>query len=52
MDSDIAAAAGCNLTTQTPEVAQWIIGLRDPEQRLVIGAYAYLNGPLFVKVCA
>jgi hypothetical protein len=48
-DEDVANAAGCNLLKQTPEVRNWLLSLM-PEKQLVLGAYCYLDGPLFVKV--
>ena len=48
-DDELAKIAGCNLLTKTPEVRNWLLDLH-PEKRLVCGAYAYLDGPLFVKV--
>jgi hypothetical protein len=44
-DAALAAAAGANLLTQTPEILDWLKGvfLKEP---LVVGAYAYLDGEL------
>jgi hypothetical protein len=48
-ESKYAELAGCNLLNQTPEIANWLASVRKGE-RLIIGAYAYLDGPLFVRV--
>jgi len=48
-DKDLFASAGCNLFTQTPEIANWINSLF-PAEHLVIGGYAYMDGFLHVKV--
>eukprot|EP01063_Lacrimia_lanifica_P029345 TRINITY_DN445_c1_g1_i1.p1 TRINITY_DN445_c1_g1~~TRINITY_DN445_c1_g1_i1.p1 ORF type:complete len:725 (+),score=348.11 TRINITY_DN445_c1_g1_i1:57-2231(+) len=48
-DSELAKIAGCNLLTKTPEIRTWLNALY-PEKQLICGAYAYLDGPLFVKV--
>ncbi|KAJ9464614.1 Very-long-chain (3R)-3-hydroxyacyl-CoA dehydratase hpo-8 [Diplonema papillatum] len=48
-DDQLAEIAGCNLLTKTPEVRTWLADIF-PTKELVLGAYAYLDGPLFVKV--
>jgi hypothetical protein len=48
-DAALAAAAGANLLTQTPEVLDWLKGVF-PKEPLVVGAYAYLDGELHVRV--
>lgn len=48
-EDEYAEHAGCNLLTQTPEVRTWLAGLY-PDKRFVLGAYAYLDGPMFVRV--
>eukprot|EP00746_Dinoflagellata_sp_MGD_P075034 gnl/MRDRNA2_/MRDRNA2_30231_c0_seq1.p1 gnl/MRDRNA2_/MRDRNA2_30231_c0~~gnl/MRDRNA2_/MRDRNA2_30231_c0_seq1.p1 ORF type:complete len:572 (+),score=103.94 gnl/MRDRNA2_/MRDRNA2_30231_c0_seq1:191-1717(+) len=48
-ENELAENAGCNLLTQTPEIRTWLAGLM-PDKHLVLGAYAYLDGPLFVRV--
>eukprot|EP01061_Rhynchopus_euleeides_P042497 TRINITY_DN74125_c0_g1_i1.p1 TRINITY_DN74125_c0_g1~~TRINITY_DN74125_c0_g1_i1.p1 ORF type:complete len:721 (+),score=344.28 TRINITY_DN74125_c0_g1_i1:52-2214(+) len=48
-DDELAKVAGCNLLTKTPEVRTWLVN-QYPDKQLVCGAYAYLDGPLFVKV--
>ncbi len=40
---EYAAKAGCNLLTQTPEIASWLASVR-PGERLILGAYAYARG--------
>ena len=46
---DLAANAGCDLITQAPEIANWIISLF-PDKQIVLGSYVYLDSALFVKV--
>jgi hypothetical protein len=41
--------AGCNLLTQTPEIANWLVGLY-PQQQVVVGNYTYLDGGLHVQL--
>eukprot|EP00668_Euglena_longa_P011728 GGOE01014143.1.p1 GENE.GGOE01014143.1~~GGOE01014143.1.p1 ORF type:complete len:568 (-),score=104.76 GGOE01014143.1:179-1720(-) len=41
--------AGCDLLADAPAIAHWIVR-QAPEQRLVLGTYAYLDGALFVRV--
>eukprot|EP01059_Diplonema_ambulator_P007541 TRINITY_DN17001_c0_g3_i1.p1 TRINITY_DN17001_c0_g3~~TRINITY_DN17001_c0_g3_i1.p1 ORF type:complete len:739 (+),score=296.22 TRINITY_DN17001_c0_g3_i1:48-2219(+) len=48
-DEELAKIAGCDLLGKTPEIRTWLMGLY-PEERLILGAYAYLDGPLFVKL--
>jgi len=48
-DKELFEAAGCNLFTQTPEIANWLLTI-EPEKPLVVGGYAYLDGALHVKV--
>jgi len=45
----MAAQAGCNLFTQTPEINNWLQTVQ-PKKPLIIGGYAYLDGALHVKV--
>lgn len=53
-DEQLAELAGCNLLAQTPEVRNWLLADSGPlaknPARPVLGAYCYLDGPLFVKV--
>ena len=46
-DEALAKVAGCNLLTQTPEIANWLMGVY-PGKPLVIGNYTYLDGGLHV----
>lgn len=46
---DMAEAAGCDLLSELPEITAWLLNVR-PGDRLVIGAYAYLDGALFLRV--
>jgi len=48
-DADIAAQAGGNLFTDTPEIRAWLMGVEKGKD-FVVGAYAYLDGELHVKV--
>ncbi|CAD7969094.1 unnamed protein product [Amoebophrya sp. A25] len=48
-ESEFAELAGCDLLAQTPEIRNWLLDVR-PGERLLVGAYAYLDGPLFVRV--
>ncbi|KNC73934.1 hypothetical protein SARC_13507 [Sphaeroforma arctica JP610] len=48
-NADLFAHAGCNLFTQTPEIKNWLVDLY-PDQAFIIGAYAYLDGELHVRV--
>lgn len=47
--AEMAKVAGCNFIERTPEVRNWLMTVR-PDDRLICGAYAYLDGPLFVRV--
>merc|ERR1719502_1990326 len=50
---DIAAVAGCNLLTDTPEIRNWLLDVADQNAAgapMVCMALAYLDGELFVKV--
>lgn len=48
-DADLFASAGSNLLSATPEIRNWLMKVV-PGKPLVVGAYAYLDGPLFVRV--
>jgi len=48
-EKDLAAVAGCNLFTQTPEIKNWLLTV-EPDKHLIIGGYAYLDAALFTKV--
>lgn len=48
-ESKMSDLAGCDLLAQTPEVRNWLLTVRKGE-RLIVGAYAYLDGPLFLRV--
>jgi hypothetical protein len=47
-DDAVAARAGADLTSEVPEVAEWIAGLDGP---LVLGNYVYADGGANVLVC-
>lgn len=46
-DAEMAAHAGADLLTETPEIAAWLATLPGP---LVVGSYAYLDGEKHVRV--
>lgn len=48
-DDAIAENAGGNLFTDTPEIRNWLLTVA-PGKQLIVGAYAYLDGELHVKV--
>mmetsp|Transcript_29933 Transcript_29933/g.39335 ORF Transcript_29933/g.39335 Transcript_29933/m.39335 type:complete len:534 (+) Transcript_29933:58-1659(+) len=48
-DEELAKIAGCNLFTQTPEIANWL-GQVHPKESVTVGAYAYLDGARHVQV--
>ncbi|KAL7522975.1 hypothetical protein ACHAWX_007747 [Stephanocyclus meneghinianus] len=47
--SEIFAASGCNLFTETPKIRDWLVDLY-PNKPFTVGSYAYLNGALHVQV--
>ena len=50
-DDELASMAGCDLLKQTPEVRNWLKKLCAANAgRIVLGAYCYADGPLFVRV--
>ncbi|CAJ1381592.1 unnamed protein product [Effrenium voratum] len=50
-DLDKAAeGAGCDLLQQTPEVRNWLRTVLKGKKKVVLGAYCYADGPLFVRV--
>jgi len=48
-DAELYSLSGTNLITHTPEIANWLVNAFT-DRKLLIGAYAYLNGELFVRV--
>jgi hypothetical protein len=48
-EDELAAGAGCNLLTETPEIRNWLLSV-ESGQDMTVGAYAYLDGPLFVRI--
>jgi len=44
-----AENAGCDLLTNFPEVADWLVGLH-PNKEMIIGSFCYLDGELFIKI--
>jgi len=50
LTADVTAdSAGADLTSEVPEVADWLAGLRGP---VVLGNYVYADGAANVRVCA
>jgi len=45
----LAKVSGCDLLTQTPEIASWVCSVA-PGKRLTIGNYTYLDGALHVQI--
>ena len=48
-DRELTATAGADLTSEVPDIADWIAGLNGP---LVLGNYVYADGGANVRVCA
>ena len=48
-DEMLFKSAGTNLFTKTPEIRNWVQNLY-PDEHLILGGYAYLDGALFLKV--
>eukprot|EP00004_Rigifila_ramosa_P026569 TRINITY_DN832_c0_g1_i1.p1 TRINITY_DN832_c0_g1~~TRINITY_DN832_c0_g1_i1.p1 ORF type:complete len:530 (-),score=132.65 TRINITY_DN832_c0_g1_i1:363-1910(-) len=48
-DTDLFKNAGSNLTSQTPEILDWLKTVH-PDKDLVVGGYAYLDGEMHVRV--
>ncbi|SDX45806.1 hypothetical protein [Marinobacter mobilis] len=46
-DEELAASAGANLLTETPEIRTWLCSLPGP---MTVGAYAYLDGAKHVSL--
>ena len=46
---DLAAAAGADLLTETPQIARWLAGAAD-SLPLTVGSYAYADGARHVQV--
>eukprot|EP00998_Keelungia_sp_KM082_P005773 NODE_206_length_2307_cov_70.477523_g200_i0.p2 GENE.NODE_206_length_2307_cov_70.477523_g200_i0~~NODE_206_length_2307_cov_70.477523_g200_i0.p2 ORF type:complete len:477 (-),score=130.75 NODE_206_length_2307_cov_70.477523_g200_i0:79-1509(-) len=45
----MAKEAGCNLLSQAPDIRNWLTHV-ESSKRLVIGAYAYLDGVMFMRI--
>lgn len=45
----LSKVGGCDLLTQTPEIAAWVSGVA-PGKRLTIGNYTYLDGALHMQI--
>lgn len=48
-EAELYSLSGTNLLTKTPEIANWLVDVFT-DRNMLIGAYAYLNGELFVRV--
>jgi len=48
-DVVLAEAAGCSCIEDTPEILDWLLNLDLSGRRLAVGAYAYADGPSFVR---
>lgn len=48
-DSELAAIAGADLLNDTPELGTWLTG-SVPQERVTVGNYTYLDGPLHVQL--
>ncbi len=46
-DAELVQYAGCDLLSETPQIATWLMGFAEP---LTIGSYAYLDGTKHVRV--
>ena len=42
--------AGCDMLAKCPEVRNWLLTVQPREKNFIVGAYAYLDGPMFVRV--
>mmetsp|Transcript_149518 Transcript_149518/g.261260 ORF Transcript_149518/g.261260 Transcript_149518/m.261260 type:complete len:734 (-) Transcript_149518:109-2310(-) len=49
-DDELAEAAGCNLLEQAPEIRNWLLTVEPKSNEFAVGVYAYLDGPLFMKI--
>ena len=48
---EMSAVAGCNLLTETPEIADWLSSSNfDEFIGMTLGSYAYLDGAMFVLI--
>ena len=47
-DDVVAAAAGCDLLTQTPAIARWLVSVR-PADAVTVCSHVYLDGEAFVR---
>jgi len=45
----LSKVSGCDLMTQTPEIADWVLSVA-PGKQLTIGNYTYLDGALHVQI--
>jgi hypothetical protein len=48
--NDMYNAAGANLLSDTPRIANWLCGLKYPTPGVTIGNYTYLDGALHVQL--
>lgn len=49
-DEDLAAAAGCDLAGETPELIAWLRSVVDTNESLTIGTYLYADGEANVRI--
>lgn len=47
--SEVYAVAGCDLINKTPEIKNWLLNVVK-EKPITVGAYAYLDSDLFVRL--
>jgi len=48
-DEELFANSGCDLIGSAPEIRNWLLKVA-PGKHITVGAYAYLDGPLFVRI--
>lgn len=48
-DEELFANSGCDLIGNAPEIRNWLLKVA-PGKHITVGAYAYLDGPLFVRI--
>merc|ERR1719387_1347644 len=48
-EAEMMEVAGCDFIKMAPEVRNWLVPLK-PREKLICGCYAYLDGPMFVRV--
>jgi len=48
-EAEMMENAGCDFIKLAPEVRNWLVALK-PREKFICGAYAYLDGPMFLRV--